>query len=236
MSQRPNPMSLRNRIEKSETVADTLGGLVSRYLTFCDRSTTWEVEGLDTLRAALAEGPVLLVMWHGRSAMGAIHWPVADGPLSSLYNRSPMGRISGAVQRRAGLQAMEMSRTRSNRSASREVLRRFREGISIGMTGDGPLGPPCEVQDAPLEWARTLGAPVFCYAFASTRVRQLNTWDRMLMPLPYGRGAKVFARFDATLPRRASPAERDATRQALRQFMQATTARADAMIGARDSR
>lgn len=224
-------MSLRKRIEKSQRVATVLGGLVWRYLSFCDRTTDWQVDGLDDLQSALAEGPVLLVMWHSRSVMGAIHWPVADGPLSSLYNRSPMGRISGAVQRRAGLQAMEMSRTRSNRSASREVLRRFRTGVSIGMTGDGPLGPVGQVQDAPLDWARTLGAPVFCYAFATTRGRRLNTWDQMLLPLPYGRGAKVFARFDSTLPRRPSPEERDQQREALRSFMDATTARADGMIG-----
>lgn len=223
-------MSLRKRIETSQTVATGLGALVWSYLTICDRTTNWQVEGLDDLRTALDKGPVLLVMWHSRSAMGAIHWPVADGPLSSLYNRSPMGRISGAVQRRAGLQAMEMSRTRSNRSASREVLRRFHSGVSIGMTGDGPVGPIGIVQDAPLDWARTLGASVFCYAFATTRGTRLNTWDRMLLPLPYGQGSKVFARFDGTLPRRPTPDEREGQRDALRVFMDETTARADALI------
>ncbi|OSQ45264.1 lysophospholipid acyltransferase family protein [Marivita geojedonensis] len=224
-------MSLRRRIETSKTVAAGLGALGWGYLAFCDRNTDWQVEGLTDLQDALSEGPILLVMWHSRSVMGAIHWPVADGPLSSLYNRSPVGRISGAVQRRAGLQAVEMSRTRSNRSASREVLRRFRDGVSIGMTGDGPLGPAHEVLDAPLDWARTLGAPVFCYAFSTTRGRQLNTWDKMLVPLPFGRGAKVFARFDGTLPRRATGAELEATREALRCFMDTTTARADALVG-----
>jgi lysophospholipid acyltransferase (LPLAT)-like uncharacterized protein len=224
-------VSLRKRIETSQTVATGLGTLVWSYLTLCDRTTDWRIEGLDDLRSALDEGPVLLVMWHSRSAMGAIHWPVADGPLSSLYNRSPVGRISGAVQRRAGLQAMEMSRTRSNRSASREVMRRFHTGVSIGMTGDGPVGPIGIVQDAPLDWARALDAPVFCYAFATTRSRQLDTWDRMLLPLPYGQGSKVFARFDHTLPRRPTPDEREGQRDALRVFMDETTARADALIG-----
>lgn len=224
-------MSLRKRIETSETLAAGLGTLAWGYLTLCNRTTNWRVEGLDDLKAALSKGPILLVMWHSRSMMGAIHWPVDTGPLSSLYNRSPMGRISGAVQRRVGLQAMEMSRTRSNLSASREVLRRFRNGVSIGMTGDGPLGPPGAVKDAPLEWARTLGAPIFCYAFATTHHKNLNTWDNMLLPLPFGKGAMIFARFDGCLPRRASLAEREATRRTLRQFMNTTTARADRFVG-----
>ena len=90
---------------------------------------------MDELRAALADGPVLLIMWHSRSVMGALHWPVADAPLSSLYDRSPIGRVSGALQRRVGLQPMEMSRKLSNRAASRTVLKRVKDGVSIGMTG-----------------------------------------------------------------------------------------------------
>ena len=72
---------------------------------------------------------------------------------------------------------------------------------------------------------------MFCYAFATTRGKQLNTWDRMLLPLPYGRGAKVFARFDGTLHRKPTPDEREAQRLSLCRFMDATTARADALGG-----
>jgi lysophospholipid acyltransferase (LPLAT)-like uncharacterized protein len=169
-------------------------------------------------------------MWHERSIMGALHWPVGDGPLSSLFDASPIGRVSGALQRRVGLQPMEMSRKSSNRAASRTVLKRLQEGVSIGMTGDGPLGPPMQVKDAPLEWARATGVPVFCYAFATTRGRRLNSWDRMLLPYPFGRGAIVFARFEGDIPRRPADDNREALREDLRLFMDETTARADALL------
>ncbi|WP_322890546.1 MULTISPECIES: lysophospholipid acyltransferase family protein [unclassified Yoonia] len=223
-------MSLRRRIEKSERVASVLAWLAGGYLALCNRTTRWQVEGLDDLRAALAQGPVLLVMWHSRSVMGALHWPVADGPLSSLYDASPIGRVSGALQRRVGLQSIQMSRKTSNLAASRIVLKRVREGVSIGMTGDGPLGPAHQVKDAPLEWARVTGVPVFCYAFTTTRGRRLETWDRMLVPRMFGRGAVVFARFDGAIPRKPDDATREALREEMRRFMDTTTARADALI------
>ena len=223
-------MSLRQRIEKSQALARVLAALAGSYLAFCHRTTRWQTEGLDDLRAALRDGPVLLVMWHERSIMGALHWPVADGPLSSLFDSSPIGRVSGALQRRVGLQPMEMSRKTSNRAASRTVLKRVREGVSIGMTGDGPLGPALQVKDAPLEWARVMSRPVFCYAFATTRGRRLKSWDRMLLPYPSGRGAYVFARFTEEVPRKPSVQELEALREKMRLFMDDTTARTDALI------
>ncbi|MBQ2261760.1 MAG: hypothetical protein II336_10350 [Loktanella sp.] len=223
-------MSLRRRIEHSERLAALFAWLAGGYLALCNRTTSWQYEGLDDLRDALAQGPVLLVMWHERSIMGALHWPVADGPLSSLYDASPIGRVSGALQRRVGLQSMQMSRKTSNLAASRIVLKRVREGVSIGMTGDGPLGPALAVKDAPLEWARVSGVPVFCYAFATTRGRRLNSWDRMLVPRMFGRGAVVFDHFGAEIPRKPDDKTRAALREDIRLFMDATTARADALI------
>ena len=224
-------MSLRKRIEKSETLAALFAGITGRYLAFCNRTTDWTTEGLDALKADLEKGPVLLVTWHSRSVMGALHWPVAEGPLSSLYDRSPVGRIAGALHRRVGLQPMEMSKRRSNVSASRVVLKRVREGISIGMTGDGPLGPARAFKDAPLEWARVTGMPVYGYAFSTTKGWRLKSWDQMLLPRPYGTGAVVFARFTGDIPRKPSDIEREDLREKLTTFLNDATARADTLAG-----
>lgn len=209
-------MSLRRRIEKSEFLAARLATVAGWYLALCNRTTKWHVTGLDELTSALHDGPVLLVMWHERSVMGALHWPVDVAPLSSLYANSPIGRISGALQRQVGLQPMQMSNKRSNRAASRMVLKRVRDGVSIGMTGDGPLGPALQVKDAPLDWARATGIPVFCYAFATTRGRRLRSWDQMLVPRLFGRGAYVFVRFEGMVARKMPDERLEALREDLR--------------------
>lgn len=224
-------MSLRRRIEQSERLATLLAGAAGRYLGYCNRTTKWQIEGVDDLRAQLKVGPVLLVMWHSRSIMGALHWPVADGPISSLHDSSPIGRVSGALQRRVGLQPIQMERNLSNRATSRIVLKRVKDGVSIGMTGDGPLGPALKVKDAPLDWARTTGIPVFCYAFAVRKGHRLGSWDQMLVPLPRGEGAYVFRRFEGTIARKMGTDQIEALRGQMHQFMVDTTARADAMLG-----
>lgn len=198
------PLSpLRHRLENSTLLARLLAMIVGGYLRLCQRTTRWQVQGLDELKADLADGPVLWIMWHERSMMGPVHWPVGAGQLSSLAADSAIGRISSAMQRGFGLQPMAMGEHRSNVAASREVLRRVRAGVSIGMTGDGPRGPALLVKNAPLDWARAMQRPVWVYAFATTRGRHLKSWDRMWLPYPFGCGAVVFSRCDLDLPRKA---------------------------------
>lgn len=224
-------MSLRRRIEKSKRVSGAFGGLLSRYLAFCNRTTDWQIDGLDEMKAALDDGPILLIMWHSRMAMGAPHWPSGHAPVTSLHHRSPLGRISGVMQRNEGLQPVEMSATRPNLAASRRVMRRFRQGVSIVMTGDGPVGPAHVLQNAPLDWASRLGAPVFAYAFSTTRGHRFDSWDRLLLPYPYGRGAQVFARYAPPIPHQPDAPDRTDLRRALEGFLDDTTARADALLG-----
>lgn len=220
--------ALRRRLEHSNRLAHVLAWLARGYLRFCNATTRWQVTGLDDLRADLAQGPVLLVTWHGRLLMAPMHWPLADGPLSSLYAASPIGRVSGAMQRQFGLQAMEMAEGQSNLAASRQILRRVRSGVSIGLTGDGPLGPARQMKDAPLDWAGVMGRPLYGYAFATARHRTLKSWDAMMLPLPFTTGSIVFDRFAGTVPRKTESGEQSVLRQDLGAWLDRVTDQADA--------
>ena len=213
--------SLRQRLETSTFLANVLARLVGGYLRFCNWSIRWDVEGKDALAAELAEGPILLVCWHERSLMAPLHWPLNAGQLTSLYASSPIGRVSGAMQRRFGLMPMEMHNTASNVAASRAILKRVKEGVSIGLTADGPLGPALEVKEAPLDWARATQRPVWVYHFDTSRGRALDTWDMMWMPSPFGRGRIVFRRWDVDVPRRVDADGRTHLKQALSDSMDA---------------
>ncbi len=227
----PKPLksrqSLRHRIEHSTVLASVLARVAGAYLSLCHRTTRWEVDGLDQLRRELADGPVLLVLWHRRSVMAAIHWPVDAGPLSSLYAASPIGRVSGALQRHRGLKPMEMGDGVSNLAASRKVLRRFRDGVSIGMTGDGPLGPDRVMKSAPIEWASRGPMRVWGYGFDTQRKRVLGTWDSMILPRPFGRGRIVFAPFDFTLETKPSAQHTRIASEALARFLDGIDSKLD---------
>ena len=219
--------SLRSRLQKSPVLAAIIARVIGTYLRFCHATTRWDITGVDGLARDLAKGPILLVMWHERSLMGPLHWPLRHGQLSSLHASSAIGRVSGAMQRQFGLRPMKMSDRKSNVAASRQVLQRVREGVSIGMTGDGPLGPALVVKDAPLDWARAMQQPVYTYAFATTRHWRLKAWDKMMVPLPFGRGAVTFNRWEADVPRKADLQTIARLRASLDVALRQATARVD---------
>lgn len=208
-------MTLRKRLEHSKFLAWLIGLVVNSYLVLCLRTTRWDIRGIDALKADLADGPVLFLMWHGRLLFAPHHWPHASCPLASIHDTSPIGKVVGAVHRRVGLKPMEMSGRLSNMAASRIVLKRFRDGASIGMAADGPKGPNHVMQDAPLEWARVMKRPIYGYAFSVKRHRILGSWDKMMLPLPFTRGYAVFERYEGTMPLKGGDATSEAARAGL---------------------
>ncbi|MEO0931280.1 MAG: DUF374 domain-containing protein [Pseudomonadota bacterium] len=224
-------MKIRKRLENSKAMAWMLGFIARAFFGFCYRTTRWQIEGLDELKSALAEGPVILVVWHSRLLLGPAHWPLQQGQLSSIHTRSPVGRVVGAMQRQQGLFPFEMNEKRANTAMSRQIMKLVKEGTSIGITADGPEGPPLELKDPPIDWARATGRPVFCYAFSTVRQKRAESWDKMLIPLPFTRGSCVYARFPGTIPRKIDATTMNITRATMQDFMIATTARADEMLG-----
>ncbi|MCP1167030.1 lysophospholipid acyltransferase family protein [Limimaricola litoreus] len=224
-------MSLGKRLAKSRAVTRGMGGLAHGWLARVQRRTRWETRGEEALRAALAEGPILLVLRHSRLMLGPFHWPADAGDLSTLHDTSPIARIAGDTHRRCGLTPVAMSGRLSNLAMSRMVMERLRAGASIGITADGPLGPAAGVNDPPLDWARITGRPVFFYAYSTERQARAQSWDRLLLPRPGGRGAVVFRPWESSLPRKAGPAAREAARASMKVGLDAVTAEADAMLG-----
>ena len=212
----PYPVpTLRRRLSKSAFLVRVFGAIGTCYLRFCLMTTRWTFEGVEELVADTKQGPVLYLMWHERSLFGPAHWPKDAGALSTLYAASAIGRVGGDMHRRFGRRPVRMYEKKNNASGVREVLRRVRDGVSIGMTTDGPRGPAWVVNDATLDWAKAIQRPTYAYAFAVKRCRILKTWDSMMFPLPFTRGYAVFVKWDAAVPRKPTTDDVEAARISL---------------------
>ena len=219
--------SFRHRLKHSEFIVRIPALLISSFLRFCHVTTIWQREGMESLRADLAEGPVLMLAWHERLLMAPVHWPASEGQVSILCANSLDGRLSAATHRRFGQVPIEMADNVPNLAASRRILRRVRAGTSIGMTPDGPCGPALAVKDAALDWARIMQRPVYAYAYATKRHRRMGTWDRMILALPFTRGAFVLKRLTVDVPRKADAAQICELRHHMVSLLNDATRRAD---------
>jgi lysophospholipid acyltransferase (LPLAT)-like uncharacterized protein len=230
----PRPFSsLRRRIEQSEVLALTTGSAVAAWTRLCNRTTRWDRQGEDEVAAAVARGPVMVVLWHEMVMMGSIHWRPEWRPLATLHDPSPGGRSGAIAQARLGATPFLVKSGKSKLALTRDVLELIRGGASLAIAGDGPRGPRRVLRDPPLDWARAAGVPVFAYAWAIAGMPRAGSWDRMLLARPYARGAVVFRRWEETVPRRLDDRTREALRASLAAHLTATADAAEAMAGAR---
>ncbi|MDE0959641.1 MAG: DUF374 domain-containing protein [Planctomycetota bacterium] len=83
-------------------------------------------------------------------------------------------------------------------SSSRGGLRGFQEleklvheGHSPVLAVDGPKGPPRQAKEGAAALARRTGIPMIPLGFAVDRSLRLSTWDRMILPAPWGKAVIV---------------------------------------------
>jgi lysophospholipid acyltransferase (LPLAT)-like uncharacterized protein len=116
-------------------------------------------------------------------------------------------------------------------AAFRAAARALRDnGALVAITPDGPRGPRMRAQEGASRLALSQGAPVIAVAFSVRWGRNLTSWDRFLLPLPFGRGAIVYSP-PRSPPDEGGPQAMERFRLALEGDLNAVTNRADDLCG-----
>jgi lysophospholipid acyltransferase (LPLAT)-like uncharacterized protein len=134
-------------------------------------------------------GPVIYAFWHQHLVM--MPWVQFRPPTVVPISRSEDGEVTTRIFARLQVRPVRGSSSRGGAAAARGLIRAAAEGYDMGITLDGPRGPARVVQAGATWIARATGRPLLPVAYTCTHHRLLGTWDRMLLPLPGGRG--VFA-------------------------------------------
>jgi lysophospholipid acyltransferase (LPLAT)-like uncharacterized protein len=230
-------MSKRRR--QSPAIPWIGGTLIWMYMSLLAHTMRWRVEGLEHAQK-LWSSPQgwVAATWHSRILMMPYlqikkrpKWPKPPHPATLMVSPSKDGEFT----RRAGIwlglhiiRGSSSGRSDKNKrgvSAARESMEVMKKGGCIVMTIDGPKGPPEVVGIGTIKLAQQMGAPILIYGL-SAHARRLNTWDRLLWPKPFARGAVVIPE--------PIPTSKDMDSEELRlrveKALKEATARADALV------
>lgn len=185
-------------ILRNPRVQAALAAVLGMYLAFALRTTRWTLDGEEYFSPHGAGEPAVFAFWHEFLPLMPALSIVArrlpfyrPTPIHTLVSQHRDGRFMGAIVRRFGIDPIFGSSTRGGANGLRGLLLVLRQGHLIGITPDGPKGPRRWAAPGTAQLAALSGVPVVPLA-ARTRFRiQLNTWDRMHVPLPFGRGVIV---------------------------------------------
>jgi lysophospholipid acyltransferase (LPLAT)-like uncharacterized protein len=213
---------------RSPFVQAALAGLLSAYLKLTLKTLRWTVEGRDRAERVWGSGGGAVVcFWHGRLSLAPASWPKEAQPPRALISLSPDGEFIARAMEALGFPAIRgstgkataMDKAKGGAAAFREMLRWVRGGGGVAITPDGPRGPAETMGEGPARLAAAAGAPVLLAGLACKPAVRLKSWDRAMLPLPFGRGAIVWD----------GPFEAEAA-EALGDRLTAATARAEAVV------
>jgi lysophospholipid acyltransferase (LPLAT)-like uncharacterized protein len=174
--------------------------LLGLYLCFALRTTRWSLEGHEHMAPHAAGAPVVVAFWHERLPLMPMLWlkarqspegRKAGNRVHVLVSQHRDGRFIGAVVSRFALNVVLGSSSRGGAKGTRLMLSLLEGGDHIAITPDGPRGPRRVAAPGVAQLAALSGAPVLPCAAQTTRRWMLRTWDRMVVPKPFGRGVVV---------------------------------------------
>lgn len=226
------------RLMRSNAAQALLGGLVALWMTIVKYTTRWDVLHADRATPIIDSGDGLIALtFHSRFLLLTSAWKRRYQHPHVLISRSRDGNVVSWTCRWLGLSTVRgsaknaaKSKAKGGGKAGREILDALAGGGCIVITPDGPRGPRQRVPIGPLRLARLSGAPLLPCTFAVSNRKQFNSWDRFILPLPFGRGrivwgTPVFVNTDA------DDDELQALRQSIENEMNALMAAADQALG-----
>ncbi len=233
------------RLLNSARARQAAARLLDWYLRLALLTTRWTVEAPDeTARRLFAPdgGSAIVAFWHEFLPLSpALLWHARrtrpSMAMTVLISRHRDGRLITDIVRRWNVDTVAGSsehkqgghkpgghkpgvKAKGGAAALRSLLGSLREGSLVAITPDGPRGPRRRLQPGVARLAALSQAPVFAVAACCRPGHRLGSWDRMRLPLPFGRGRIVCSgpllvearRWEAAMPAIEGALERVAAR------------------------
>jgi lysophospholipid acyltransferase (LPLAT)-like uncharacterized protein len=216
-----------------------IGRAIGLYMLLVGATTRWTRVN----RAAVepywtGDGRLIGCIWHGRFMQVHKLWAFGRGvpKAKMLISQSREGGVVAHASRTVGAEVIRGSAAKRGQQkggveAMRAMARHIDGGGVMCMTPDGPRGPRMRARMGPVQLAKLAGAPLIAVTWSSSNRIVFDSWDRFILPLPFGRGALIWSDPIEPPSPSAGNAEMEAVRLRLEAEMNRIAAEADRIAG-----
>lgn len=231
------------RLTRSAPFQIAVSWMLARYMQLCAATTRWEYHGREHIESLTERGDgIVAAFWHSRIALSFMAWPrSAPQKPAMLISRSQEGSLIARFARHLDIATVRGSsrnqrkdKGKGGMAAFRDMDRWVSDGNCMGLTIDGPRGPRQRATIGALRLAKSTGAPIMIFSWSVTNKHVAKSWDRFLLPLPFGRGVVVWGE-SIVVPADAGPQELERLRQVLEDRLNTITRQADQACGGPES-
>ena len=186
---------------RNPLIQSILSSVLAAWMKFCFATIRWTYEGRGHAEQVWSDGGgVICAFWHSRIGLSPACWPLdLAQPAKALISLSPDGQFIAKAVALQGFPAVRGSSANKDKAdAAKGGSRALRDGLkqlkigALAITPDGPRGPVRVMAEGMPLMARMSGAPVLFIGMSCNPAVRLNSWDRAVLPLPFGKGAVVY--------------------------------------------
>ena len=160
--------------------------LAARLIKFIYLVLKPETIGEERLNLIWSKGRhAIIATWHDQLLLLSPHY--TSGNSKVLISKSKDGDLIARVVSHFGVEAVRGSSNRGGRAAFRELVQLAKDPCTLGITPDGPTGPRHQLKEGVAQLARLSGRPIVPLAFACSHGHRFQSWDRFLLPYPWGK-------------------------------------------------
>jgi lysophospholipid acyltransferase (LPLAT)-like uncharacterized protein len=189
------------RLLRDRRVLAVLAWILSRYVAFALRTTRFRLVGGEHFAPFEQGASVIAAFWHEHLPLSPALWNLVrrsapETKMFVLVSRHNDGRFIGDAMAHFGVSfaygsSAKAGQNKGGGAALRALLDVLRDGHQIAITPDGPRGPRRKAAPGVAQLAALSGKPVLPCAVRARPAKILRTWDRLILPLPFARGAIV---------------------------------------------
>jgi lysophospholipid acyltransferase (LPLAT)-like uncharacterized protein len=139
----------------------------------------------DGAQHALEDRPYIASFWHSCIIPSAYIFRGLG--IRVMTSASYDGEYIARIIQRFSYAAVRGSSSRNAVAAQLGMRRALEEGWTVAFTLDGPLGPRHKVKPGPVGLGRATGLALTTFHAAVDKAIVLNSWDKMVIPLPFAR-------------------------------------------------
>ena len=166
----------------------------AKYIKFVSFTTKWSfinkkyVENLWKKNESF-----ILCFWHGRLLMMPLSWNIKK-KINVLISAHSDGQLLSKTVKYFDIKTIIGSSSKGGSEAIRNIIKSLKSGISIGMTPDGPRGPRMKINSAIIKIASLTGNKIVPLSYSVKKKIFLNSWDKFLVALPFGKGCFIWGK------------------------------------------
>ena len=166
--------------------------LGSMYVLFVYKTSTINLKNRKNIESLFKKNESFIyAFWHDQLLMCPLTWQ-SELEIKVLISKHRDGDIIAKLISKLGFKAIRGSTHKAGKTknkggllSARQMIKSLKNGISVGISPDGPKGPRHKVSDGILSISRLSNSSILPVGIGFKKKWVLNTWDKFIIPKPF---------------------------------------------------